>query len=158
MRPIRLPGLLPAILAAVLVSACGSGSPSAAASTAASTAASSAADAPYESYVPSGRPSTQAVVKIVSPAPGEVVTAATVHVVVSLTGAVVMDDTNEEIRPDQGHVHVYLDNALWYMQYSLIKDIPVHPGTYVIKAEFVANDHAPFNPRDWSAQTFFTVK
>ena len=150
MRPIRLPGLLPAILAAVLVSACGSGSPSA--------AASSAADAPYESYVPSGRPSTQAVVKIVSPAPGEVVTAATVHVVVSLTGAVVMDDTNEEIRPDQGHVHVYLDNALWYMQYSLIKDIPVHPGTYVIKAEFVANDHAPFNPRDWSAQTFFTVK
>ena len=153
MRPIRLPGLLPAILAAVLVSACGSGS-----SSAASSPAAPGSDAPYVSYVPSGRPSTQAVVKIVSPAPGEVVTAATVHVVVSLTGAAVMDDTNEEIRPDQGHVHVYLDNALWYMQYSLTKDIPVHPGTYVIKAEFVANDHAPFNPRDWSAQTFFTVK
>ena len=56
------------------------------------------------------------------------------------------------------HVHVYLDNALWYMQYSLTKDIPVSPGTYVLKAEFVANDHAPFNPRDWSDQVFFTVK
>ncbi len=72
------------------------------------------------------------------------------HVVVQVTGATVVDDTNEDIRPDQGHVHLYLDNTLWYMQYSLTKDIPVNPGTYVLKAEFVANDHAPFNPRDWS--------
>jgi hypothetical protein len=137
------------VFAALVVAACSSGSPS-------SPPASS--DAPYASYQPSGRPSTTAVVSIVSPTPNEVITGSTVHVVVSVTGATVVDDTNEDIRPDQGHVHLYLDNSLWYMQYSLTKDIPVNPGTYVIKAEFVANDHAPFNPRDWSPQIFFTVK
>jgi hypothetical protein len=137
-----------ALLVALAVSSCAqSPTPSA-----------SGAYAPYASYVPSGRPSTKAIVRIVSPTANEVITGSTVHVVVSVTGATIVDDTNEEIRPDQGHVHVYLDNTLWYMQYSLTKDIPVHPGTYVIKAEFVANDHAPFNPRDWSTQVFFTVK
>jgi hypothetical protein len=146
MRPARLARPLAAVLVALLVASCSQGS------------SPSAAYAPYVSYVASGRPSTNAVVRIVSPTPNEVITGATVHVVVSVTGATVVDDTNEEIRPDQGHVHVYLDNTLWYMQYSLTKDIPVNPGTYVIKAEFVANDHAPFNPRDWSTQVFFTVK
>ena len=150
MRPNRFVQPLAVILAAVLVASCSSGSPPA--------SATSSGYAPYISYVPSGRPSTSAVVSIVSPAPDAVVTGSTVHVVVKVTGATVVDDTNEDIRPDQGHVHLYLDNALWYMQYSLTKDIPVGPGTYVLKAEFVANDHAPFNPRDWSTQIFFTVK
>jgi hypothetical protein len=149
MRPLRFRRPAAAVFAALVVAACSSGSPS-------SPPASS--DAPYASYQPSGRPSTTAVVSIVSPTPNEVITGSTVHVVVSVTGATVVDDTNEDIRPDQGHVHLYLDNSLWYMQYSLTKDIPVNPGTYVIKAEFVANDHAPFNPRDWSPQIFFTVK
>jgi hypothetical protein len=146
MRPARLARPLAAVLVALLVSSC------------AQSSSSSAAYAPYASYFASGRRSTTAVVRIVSPTPDEVITGSTVHVVVSVTGATIVDDTNEEIRPDQGHVHVYLDNTLWYMQYSLTKDIPVNPGTYVIKAEFVANDHAPFNPRDWSTQVFFTVK
>jgi hypothetical protein len=149
MRPLRFLRPAAAVFAALVVAACSSGSPS-------SPPASS--DAPYASYQPSGRPSTTAVVSIVSPTPNEVITGSTVHVVVSVTGATIVDDTNEDIRPDQGHVHLYLDNSLWYMQYSLTKDIPVNPGTYVIKAEFVANDHAPFNPRDWSPQIFFTVK
>jgi hypothetical protein len=149
MHPLRFRRPAAAVFAALVVAACSSGSPS-------SPPASS--DAPYASYQPSGRPSTTAVVSIVSPTPNEVITGSTVHVVVSVTGATVVDDTNEDIRPDQGHVHLYLDNSLWYMQYSLTKDIPVNPGTYVIKAEFVANDHAPFNPRDWSPQIFFTVK
>lgn len=36
--------------------------------------------------------------------------------------------------------------------------LPVSPGTYVLKAEFVASDHAPFSPRVWSAEVYFTVK
>ncbi len=150
MRSTWLKRPLAATMAIFLVTACGSGGPTA--------SPTSTGYAPFESYVPSGRPSTPAVVTIVSPAPNEVITGNTVHVVVKVTGATVVDDTNEDIRPDQGHVHLYLDNALWYMQYSLTKDIPVTPGTYVLKAEFVANDHAPFNPRDWSTQLFFTVK
>jgi hypothetical protein len=150
MRPVRYPRPLAAALAALVVASCSSGPPT--------SPAPASTDAPYASYQPSGRPSTSAVVSIVSPAPNAVITGSTVHVVVSVTGATIVDDTNEDIRPDQGHVHLYLDNTLWYMQYSLTKDIPVNPGTYVIKAEFVANDHAPFNPRDWSPQIFFTVK
>jgi len=44
------------------------------------------------------------------------------------------------------------------MNYALEQDFPVVPGTYVLKAEFVAADHAPFNPRVWSAEVFFTVR
>jgi hypothetical protein len=141
------------VIAALSLAACSSGSPSASAASAAAPT-----DDPFASYAASGRPSTTAVVTIASPTQGEVVTGDTVHVVVTVKGATVVDDTNDDIRPDQGHVHLYLDNALWYMQYGLTKDIPVHPGTYVLKAEFVANDHAPFNPRDWSSQIIFTVK
>ena len=152
MRPHRLARASIAVLAAFAVAACSSGSPPSSSAPAAS------GYAPYASYLPSGRPTTTAVVSIVSPTQNEVIAGNTVHVVVSLTGAVIEPDTNEDIRPDQGHVHLYVDNALVYMQYSLTKDIPVTPGTYVLRAEFVANDHAPFNPRDWSSQVFFTVK
>ncbi len=150
MHSIRFRRPLVALVAALMVASCGSG--------ASATSTPAGSGAPYASYVPSGRPSTTAKITIVSPTPNEVISGSTVHVVVAVTGATIVDDTNEDIRPDQGHVHVYLDNTLWYMQYSLTKDIPVHPGTYTIKAEFVANDHAPFNPRDWSTQIFFTVK
>jgi hypothetical protein len=44
------------------------------------------------------------------------------------------------------------------MNYGLEQDLPVQPGTIVLKAEFVAADHAPFNPRVWSPEVIFTVK
>jgi hypothetical protein len=105
-----------------------------------------------------GRPSSPAVIAVVSPIANAVVTGRTVHVVVQLTGANVIAATTNAVRPDEGHVHLYLDNSLVYMQYSLSQDLPVSPGTYVLRAEFVASDHAPFNPRVWSTQVFFTVK
>lgn len=155
MRPRNrtLASLAAAALAASIVASCNSP-----AATPGQNPAASGAYAPFGSYAPSARPSTTARLTIVSPTADQVVTGDTVHVEVSLTGAAIVDDTNEDIRPDQGHVHLYLNNALIYMQYSLTQDITVHPGTYVLKAEFVANDHYPFNPRDWSSQVFFTVK
>jgi hypothetical protein len=104
------------------------------------------------------RPSSPAKITIVSPKAGESVQGATVHVVLSLTGAKIVKQTTTNIRPDEGHVHLYVDNVLVSMNYGLEQDLPVHPGTYVLKAEFVAADHAPFNPRVWSEQTIFTVK
>ena len=97
-------------------------------------------------------------VSIVEPAPGAVVHGSTVHVVLTLTGATIVSTTSTNIRPDQGHVHLYVDNVLVSMNYGLEQDLPVHPGTYVLKAEFVAADHAPFNPRVWSPETIFSVK
>ena len=105
-----------------------------------------------------GRPSSPAVVTIVQPVAGETVEGAAVHVVLSLTGATIVNQTTTNIRPDQGHVHLYVDGVLVSMNYGLEQDLPVHPGTYVLKAEFVAADHAPFSPRVWSSETIFTVK
>jgi hypothetical protein len=104
------------------------------------------------------RPSSPAIVEVVEPAAGETITGTTVHVVLKLTGAKIITATTTTIRPDEGHVHLYVDNSLVSMNYGLEQDLPVHPGTFVIKAEFVAADHAPFNPRVWSAETFFTVR
>jgi hypothetical protein len=104
------------------------------------------------------RPSSPATVEILSPTSGATVTGTSVHVVLKLTGATIVATTSTNIQPDQGHVHLYVDNVLVSMNYGLEQDLPVQPGTYVLKAEFVAADHAPFNPRVWSPEVFFTVK
>ena len=104
------------------------------------------------------RPSSPAVVGIVEPKNGATVTGSTLHVVLSLENAVIVKQTSTNIRPDQGHVHLLVNNVLVSMNYGLVQDLPVHKGTYVLKAEFVASDHAPFNPRVYSAAVVFTVK
>ena len=104
------------------------------------------------------RPSSPAKVEIVEPASGSTVSGATVHIVLELTGARIVPQTTTSLRPDEGHVHLYVNNVLVSMNYGLEQDIPVQPGSIVLKAEFVAADHAPFNPRVWSPETIFTVR
>jgi methionine-rich copper-binding protein CopC len=104
------------------------------------------------------RPSSPAVVTIVQPTASETVSGSIVHVVLSLTGGKIVSQTSTNIRPDEGHVHLYVDNVLKSMNYGLEQDLQLPPGTYVLSAEFVAADHAPFNPRVVSAQTVFSVK
>ena len=104
------------------------------------------------------RPSSNATVRIVQPASGSTITGSSVQVVIDLQGAKIVPATTTAIRPDEGHVHLYVDNALVSMNYALTQDLPVHPGTYVIRVEFVAADHAPFSPRVVSPDVFFTVK
>jgi hypothetical protein len=103
------------------------------------------------------RPSSPATVEIVSPAPSTTIEGDTVHVVLRLNGARIISETTTNIRPDEGHVHLYVNNVLVSMNYGLEQDLPVEPGSTVLKAEFVAADHAPFSPRVWSAETVFTV-
>ena len=104
------------------------------------------------------RPTSPAVIAIAMPGANQVVTGSTIHVVISLKNAQIVAATTTDLRPDQGHVHLYVDNQLVSMNYGLEQDLPVHPGTYQLKAEFVASDHAPFNPRVWSPEVLFTVK
>ena len=104
------------------------------------------------------RPSSSATVKVVQPASGSTISGTSVHIVIDLQGAKIVPATTTLIRPDEGHVHLYVDNSLVSMNYGLEQDIPVHPGTYVLRVEFVAADHAPFNPRVVSPDVFFTVK
>ena len=74
-----------------------------------------------------------------------------------LTGGTIVPQTTTAIRPDEGHVHLYVNNVLVSMNYGLEQDLPVQPGSTVLKAEFVAADHAPFSPRVWSPEVVFTV-
>lgn len=136
--------LLLVAVAAALISACGG----------------NGGGGPTPTPTPStaNRPSSPATLQITSPTNGQVVTARTVHVVVTLENATVVQTTSTHIQPDQGHVHLYLDNQLIYMAYQLRQDVPVQPGTYSLKAEFVASDHFPFNPRVWSSVVIFTVR
>lgn len=104
------------------------------------------------------RPASPATVAIREPAQGETITGPSAHVKLELVGATIVPETTTSIRPDRGHVHLYVNNNLVSMNYGLEQDIPVTPGTLVLKAEFVAADHAPFNPRVWSGEIVFTVK
>jgi hypothetical protein len=103
------------------------------------------------------RPSSAATVSVVEPANGATVTGTSVRVVLDLVGATIVMETTSAIRPDEGHVHLYLNGQVVSMDYGLEQDLPVTPGTHVLRAEFVAADHAPFNPRVESADVVFTV-
>jgi len=107
---------------------------------------------------PSPRPSSTAKLALVSPRAGQVVHGSTVHVVVSLQGATIVPATSSNIRPDQGHLHLYLDGQIVSMDYQKDATIPnVSPGQHVLRVEFVASDHAPFDPRDF-VQVTITVQ
>ena len=122
-------------------------------------AACTPAATPSHPTVPSTgpRPSSPASVEVLEPASATKVSGESVHVVLRLTGGRIVPETTTNIRPDEGHVHLYVNNVLVSMNYGLEQDIPVQPGSIVLKAEFVAADHAPFNPRVWSAESVFTV-
>ena len=97
-------------------------------------------------------------VTITEPVSSAQLSGTSIHVVLTLVGAKIVSATTTDIRPDEGHIHLYVNNALVSMNYALEQDFAVVPGTYVLKAEFVAADHAPFNPRVWSPEVFFTVR
>jgi hypothetical protein len=145
---------LPAVLFTVVAACAGCGSDSQPQSTPAPTISATAPPG----TPPPNRPASPATLSITNPVEGSTVTGSTIHVVVAVTGAQIVQATSSDISPDKGHVHLYIDGNLQYMAYTLSQDFPVHPGTYTIKAEFVASDHFPFNPRVYSKQIVFTVK
>ena len=94
------------------------------------------------------RPSSPAKLAILSPTNGEVVHGSSVVLRVSLKDAKIVPSTTLTVVPDQGHLHVYLDGALVTMTGSLRTVIPnVAAGQHILRVEFVASDHAPFDPR-----------
>ena len=76
----------------------------------------------------------------------------------NLTGATIVPATTKNITPTTGHLHLSLDGKLISMNYQATQTLPdVPPGQHVLKVEFVAADHLPFNPRVITGVTF-TVK
>lgn len=91
---------------------------------------------------------------MVSPVPGETITARTLHVKLQLMGATITPETSTHLTPDRGHIHLILDGRVVSMAYGVEQDVQVTPGDHLLQAEFVATDHFPFNPRVVTSATF----
>ncbi len=103
---------------------------------------------------PDARPSSTAVLAIVDPANEATVPPGPLNVRLDLQGARIVDAATTVLRPDEGHVHLNLDGKLVSMAYGLEQQVDVTPGIHQLVAEFVAGDHAPFNPRVTVTRTF----
>jgi hypothetical protein len=128
------------VMVAGLLTACGGGSDGAGSPTGA---------------VPIERPASTAELEIVEPTAGSVIEDTTVELRVRLDDATIVPETTTDVVPDEGHLHVLLDDELISMTEGLEQSIPdVEPGPHRITVEFVASDHAPFDPRVVVVTTF----
>jgi hypothetical protein len=103
-----------------------------------------------------GRPSTVARLGIVSPHEGEVFRGdpAPIPVDLRLDGGKVVPFASLRLVPNEGHIHLYLDGSLVSMTAALDARITASPGHHELRAEFVAVDHGPFQPRVLATVTF----
>jgi hypothetical protein len=94
------------------------------------------------------RPSSPAKLIIESPRNGQTVRQARPEVRLELVGAKIVNQTTTRIQGDEGHIHLLVDGKLVTMNYGLRQRLPqLPPGQHVVQVEFVAADHAPFEPR-----------
>jgi hypothetical protein len=103
-----------------------------------------------------GRPSTAARLEIVSPQAGEVFRGdpASVVVALRLEGGTIVPTSSLRLVPNEGHIHMYLDGSLVSMATGLDATVNASPGQHQLQVEFVAIDHAPFQPRVQAAVMF----
>ena len=101
------------------------------------------------------RPASTAKLAIVTPTNGQVVHGTTVRMKVRLRDATIVPATTADIVPDEGHLHVILDDQLISMTGQTTQLLSnLTPGQHLLKVEFVASDHAPFDPRVIAAVAF----
>lgn len=138
----RMPKLALIVATAFVLAACGSSDDG-------------GSDATGATAPSSDRPSSTAKLAIVAPKVDEVVHGSSVDLRVKLQGAKLVPTTTAQVVPDEGHLHVILDDTLISMTQGLEQTIPdVPPGEHRITVEFVASDHAPFDPRVVSVVAF----
>ena len=104
------------------------------------------------------RPASTAKLTILTPHNGQTVHSLTPQVHLGLAGAKIVAQTSTHIRPDQGHVHLLVDGKLVAMNYGLDERLPkLTPGQHLVQVEFVAADHAPFDPRVLAQAAFIVT-
>ena len=133
-RRARAAAVLAATTLALVVAACsgGDGGSEAPATTAAPAAA---------------RPSSPAKLTIMSPRNGQTV-GERAELRLGLDGGKIVNQTTTRVQGDEGHLHLHVDGKLVDMNYGLRQRLPaLPPGQHVVQVEFVAADHAPFDPR-----------
>jgi hypothetical protein len=101
------------------------------------------------------RPTSTAELTISSPENGDRLGGDSARLEIDLQGAEIVDETSTDLQPDQGHLHVMLDGALVSMTSGTSQRLTdLSPGEHLVQVEFVATDHAPFDPRVLAAVTF----
>ena len=106
------------------------------------------------------RPSSTATLSFTEPAVGQVVTGDDLEVVLDLEGGRLVEGASDDLAPDTGHVHLVLDGRLVSMTYGLVQVVDVRDlaqGSHTLQAEYVAADHAPFDPRVTATVVFETA-
>jgi hypothetical protein len=105
------------------------------------------------------RPSSPAKLTIETPRNGQTVRQDRPEVHLKLVGAKIVSQTTTRIQGDEGHVHLLVDGKLVNMNYGLTERLPqLTPGQHVLQVEFVAADHAPFEPRILTQAAFQVAK
>jgi hypothetical protein len=94
------------------------------------------------------RPSSPAKLTIETPRQGQTVDQDRAQLILGLDGGKIVNQTTTRIQGDEGHLHLHVDGKLVDMNYGLRQRLPqLPPGQHVVQVEFVAADHAPFDPR-----------
>jgi hypothetical protein len=106
-------------------------------------------DAPATTAVAAApRPSSPAKLTITTPSNGQTVRHERPELRLELDGGKIVSQTTTRVRGDEGHLHLHVDGKLVDMNYGLRQRLPaLPPGQHVVQVEFVAADHAPFEPR-----------
>ena len=107
---------------------------------------------------PPARPTSTATIAIESPRDGATIRGSTVRVRVRLTGGTIVPLTTKALTPDEGHLHITLDDTLVSMTGDTSQTLTdVTPGQHLLTVEFVATDHLPFEPRVLDEVSFRVV-
>ena len=141
--PQRLPRTRRARAAAVLAAA------TLALTAAACSGGDGGSEAPAATTAPAAadRPSSPAKLTIMSPRNGQTV-GERPELRLDLDGGKIVNQTTTRVQGDEGHIHLHVDGKLIDMNYGLRQRLPqLPPGQHVVQVEFVAADHAPFDPR-----------
>jgi hypothetical protein len=110
--------------------------------------ASGGSDAPATTAVAAPRPSSPAKLVITTPRNGQTVRQDRPELRLELDGGKIVSQTTTRVQGDEGHIHLHVDGKLVDMNYGLRQRLPaLPPGQHVVQVEFVAADHAPFEPR-----------
>jgi hypothetical protein len=105
-------------------------------------------DAPATTAAAADRPSSPAKLTIETPRQGQTVDQDRARLILALDGGRIVNQTTTRIQGDEGHIHLHVDGKLVDMNYGLRQRLPqLPPGQHVVQVEFVAADHAPFDPR-----------